>query len=108
MLMNRSILNLSDSDINAHTRLNIPLLVIATRMHSSIIGYFPTTTTTTTTLDVRFIASRAAPAIAAAVITVSIYSACVVRVALNSAQSHLCISMIRRLQVKVTHPSTLM
>ena len=36
---------------------------IATQMHSSIIAYSPTTTTT---LDIRFIACRAAPAIAAA------------------------------------------
>ena len=36
-------------------------------MRSSIIEYCPTTITTTTpTLDIRFIASRAAPAIAAA------------------------------------------
>ena len=35
---------------------------IATRMRSSIIEYSPSTTTTTPTLDVRFIASRAAPA----------------------------------------------
>ena len=60
---------------------------IATLMRSSIIEYSPTTTnrsssTTTTTLDVCFIASRAAPAI------VSIYSACVFHVALTSAQSH--------------------
>ena len=41
---------------------------IATRMPSSIIEYSPTATT----LDIRFIASRAAPAIAAAVTTVSI------------------------------------
>ena len=44
---------------------------IATRMHSSIIEY-STATTTTPTLDICFIASRAAPAIAAAATTVSI------------------------------------
>ena len=64
---------------------------IALRMRSSIIEYSPsTTTTTTTTLDVYFIASQAAPAIAAAATTVSIYSAFVLRVALNSAQSKFC------------------
>ena len=46
---------------------------IAMQMHSSIIKYSPTTTTTTTpTLYVRFIASWAAPAIAAAMTTVSV------------------------------------
>ena len=49
---------------------------IATRMHSSIIDYSPivttNTTTTTTTLDVHFISSQVAPAIAAAENTVSI------------------------------------
>ena len=42
------------------------------RMRSSIIGYSPTTTTT---LDICFIASRAAPAIAA-VATVTIQLVC--------------------------------
>ena len=57
------------------------------RKCSSIIEYSPTTTTTT--LDVDFIASQTAPVIAAAeAATDSIYSACVFRVELNSAQSH--------------------
>ena len=46
----------------------------ATWMPVSIIEYSPTTTTT---LDVHFIASRQAPAMAAAATTVSIYSVCV-------------------------------
>ena len=56
----------------------------------TIIGY-TTTTTTTTTLDICVIASRAAPAIGAA--TVTILLVCPLHlptftVALNSAQSH--------------------
>ena len=58
-------------------------------MRSSIIGYSPTTTTTT--LNVPFIACRAAPAIAATA-TVTIQRVCPLHlltfhVALNSAQS---------------------
>ena len=44
-----------------------------TRMHSSVIEYSPTAAAAATpTLDVRFIASRAAPAIATAATTVRI------------------------------------
>ena len=46
----------------------------ATRMRSSVIEYSPTTTTPT--LDVHFIASRAAPAIAEAAV-ISQHLACV-------------------------------
>ena len=62
------------------------------QMHSSIIGY---SSTTTTTLNICFIASQAAPAIAAAA-RVTIQLVCPLHlltfpVALNSAQSHLLV-----------------
>ena len=64
---------------------------IATQMRSYIIKYSPSTAAAAAaaTLKVCFIVSRAAPAIAAAATTVSIYLACVFRMELNSAQSHL-------------------
>ena len=67
-----------------------PLGHNATRMCSSIIEYTPTTTPT---LDVRFIASRAATAIAAAV--ASQHLACV---ALNLLQAIIYSLLFRRCQ----------